>query len=684
MRYSGSSHDRCLSAEYTCSALKKRNGELEQQLFDMKMFKQAFFHSHDGMAIADDKGMLLEVNHALCETFGYRREELLGNPCLRFRDPAKNEEFQRRYALLFQQGYLTVETQYLHKDGREIPVELNASVFRYDDRYLVQISIRDIRPRREKENLLKRQQEICSATDDLMSFVDREYVYRFVNRAYLDTFNVSQQEIIGRRVDDLLGREIFETHVKERLDKCFAGETVRFQGWFSFSDPVRERFLDVTFYPYREPDGMLSGAIVVIHDVTDIKLVERRKVQEGKRYQHILSNVSDGVFIVDGEYNIIHANATLQKDFGKVRSGQKCYEYLNGELTPCFWCNNIHVLRGNTVRWRMNVVGKNRVYEVYETPFELPEGQAIKVSFFREITEQYLIEKKLAEKNKQLQLLIDASPDLICFKDEKGRWLLANQALLDLYGVQLEDLAGKRDHELARTSSVQSHVFSTGEESRQSDTVYRKDTAVSLPDGEVKIYDVIEMPLFDAKGQSKGFIGLGRDITERVQAEEKLREEMEGHRLALKQLAEKNVEIKNTNIALNVLLKKIGNGRHGTCQKNLAKLKKLVLPYLDLLGEYTVEDTGLEYIAIIKSHINSFSDSRSELPGYSDFGLTRREILVADLIRNGKKSKEIASLLGLSPRSIEAYRNSLRKKLHLTGKKISLKHYLTSTFSIER
>ncbi|WP_228854883.1 PAS domain S-box protein [Desulfomarina profundi] len=529
--------------------MKKRNGELEQQLFDMKMFKQAFFHSHDGMAIADDKGTLLEVNHALCETFGYRREELLGNPCLRFRDPAKNEEFQRRYALLFQQGYLTVETQYLHKDGREIPVELNASVFRYDDRYLVQISIRDISCRREKESLLKRQQEICSATDDLMSFVDRDYVYRFVNRAYLDTFNVSQQEILGRRVDDLLGTEIFEAQVRKRLDQCFSGETVRFQGRFSFSDPERGRFLDVTFYPYREPDGMLSGAIVVIHDVTDIKLVERRKVQEGKRYQHILSNVSDGVFIVDGEYNIIHANATLQKDFGKVHSGQKCYEYLNGELTPCFWCNNIHVLRGNTVRWRMNVVGKNRVYEVYETPFELSEGQAIKVSFFREITEQYLIEKKLAEKNKQL--------------------------------------------------------------------------------------------------------------------------------------AEKNVELENINIALNVLLNKTRNDRQGAYRKNLVRLKKLVLPYLDLLGECTVEDTGLEYITIIKSHINSFSDSRNELPGYSDFGLTRREILVADLIRNGKKSKEIASLLGLSPRSIEAYRNSLRKKLHLTGKKISLKHYLTSTFSIE-
>ncbi len=672
-----------MSAEYTCGVLKKRNRELERQLLDMKKFQQAFFHGHDGMAIADDRGTLLEVNHALCENFGYSREELLGSPCVRFKDPSKNEEFRRRYALLFQQGYLTVETEYLHRDGREIPVELHASVFRYNNRYLVQISIRDISYRREKESLLKRQQEICSATDDLMSFVDRDYVYRFVNQSYLDTFKISRQEILGRRVDDILGREIFETHVKKRLDLCFNGETVRFQGQFSLSGQGVERYLDVTFYPYGEPDERVSGAIVVIHDVTDLKLVERSKVQEGKRYQHILSNVSDGVFIVDGEYNIIHANATLQKNFGKVRPDQKCFEYLSQEQSPCFWCNNTHILRGNTARWQMNVVGKNQVYEVYETPFELSEGKAIKVSFFREITGQYLTEKKLAEKNEQLQILIDASPDLICFKDEEGRWLLANQAMLDLYGVQLEDLAGKRDDELSLSSLFREHTLWKREESRQPDTVFRHDKVISFPDGEVKIYDVIEVPLFGVSGEYKGFIGLGRDITERVRAEEKLREEMEGHCLALKQLAEKNEEIKNTNIALNVLLQKTGKDGCSSGKKATTDLKRLILPYLDLLGECTMGETGHEYIAIVKSHINSFSDSHAVLPGYSEFGLTKREILVADLIRNGKKSKEIASLLGLSPRSIEAYRNSLRKKLHLTGKKVRLKDYLNSTFFIE-
>jgi PAS domain S-box-containing protein len=484
-------------------------------------------------------------------------------------------------------------------------------------------------------------------------------------------------------VADIIGGEVFEAQVRKRFDLCFSGATVRFQGQFPFPEFSSERYLDISLYPYREPDGLLSGAIVVIHDVTDIKLVERRKVQEDRRYQHILSNVSDGVFMVDENYNIIHANAALQKDFGEVCSGQKCYEYLNREQEPCSWCKKEHVLRSNTAQWQMNIVDRNRVYEVYETPFELSEGQVIKVSFFREITEQYRVEKMLAEKNEQLRILINTSPDLICFKDEEGKWLLANQAMLDLFSVQQEDLVGKRDDELPWISPFHNHTFWKEKRNQQLNNVFRDDKVVLVPDGEVKIYDVIEMPLFNDRGELKGFIGLGRDITERVGAEEKLREEMDGHRLALKKLAEKNTEIKNANIALNVLLDNIRNDRRDVRRMAMVNLKKLLLPYMDLLDDCIKGETGHEYIEIIKSHINSFSDSFFGMPGDSGFNLTKREILVADLIRNGKKSKEIALLLGLSPRSIEAYRNNLRKKLHLTGKKISLKHYLNSTLSID-
>jgi DNA-binding CsgD family transcriptional regulator len=62
-------------------------------------------------------------------------------------------------------------------------------------------------------------------------------------------------------------------------------------------------------------------------------------------------------------------------------------------------------------------------------------------------------------------------------------------------------------------------------------------------------------------------------------------------------------------------------------------------------------------------------------------GLTKKEILVADLVRQGKNSKEIAELLNIQPPSVETYRNRIRKKLNLTNKNIKLNQYLNATFT---
>jgi DNA-binding CsgD family transcriptional regulator len=58
--------------------------------------------------------------------------------------------------------------------------------------------------------------------------------------------------------------------------------------------------------------------------------------------------------------------------------------------------------------------------------------------------------------------------------------------------------------------------------------------------------------------------------------------------------------------------------------------------------------------------------------------LTPREAQVADLIKEGKSSKEIATIIGLATNAIDSYRNSIRRKLGLNKVKTSLQSYLQS------
>jgi diguanylate cyclase (GGDEF)-like protein/PAS domain S-box-containing protein len=131
----------------------------------------------------------------------------------------------------------------------------------------------------------------------------------------------------------------------------------------------------------------------------------------------------------------------------------------------------------------------------------------------------------LYESEEVLRTLINASPDIICFKDGQGRWLEANQAMLKLFQLEGVEYQGKTDAELIQlTPSFYRKAFITCEASDhqawQTGTQSRCEEIIPTPNGKSRVFDVIKVPIFDHEGQRKGLVVLGRDITEHKQAEE--------------------------------------------------------------------------------------------------------------------------------------------------------------------
>lgn len=132
-------------------------------------------------------------------------------------------------------------------------------------------------------------------------------------------------------------------------------------------------------------------------------------------------------------------------------------------------------------------------------------------------------EAALAHREEQLSTLIDAMPDIVCFKDGQGRWQQANAFDLQLFGLEGVDYRGKTDRELARYQTFYREAFmgcmESDEEAWKAGHMVRAEEAIPMPGAPVKIFDIIKVPLFHPDGSRKGLVVVGRDITERKLAE---------------------------------------------------------------------------------------------------------------------------------------------------------------------
>jgi two-component system, sporulation sensor kinase A len=128
--------------------------------------------------------------------------------------------------------------------------------------------------------------------------------------------------------------------------------------------------------------------------------------------------------------------------------------------------------------------------------------------------EEYL---KVEEKENQLSTLINAMPDYICFKDGQGRWLRVNDFGRKLYQLENVDYVGKTDVELGKYSPFFKEAFAycekSDEDAWREGKLTRSEESLSLPNGEIKTFDVIKVPLFTESGKRKGLVAIGRDIT---------------------------------------------------------------------------------------------------------------------------------------------------------------------------
>jgi len=170
---------------------------------------------------------------------------------------------------------------------------------------------------------------------------------------------------------------------------------------------------------------------------------------------------------------------------------------------------------------------------------------------------------------------------------------------------------------------------------------------------------------------------IATDITDRKHAEQALEDNFTKLEEKVK---ERTLDLEEMNTALKILLKKREQDKKNIEKQLYSSVKTLITPYIKKLSKTSLDLDQKTLLGIIEANMTGIISPVSRNLSISDHGLTIAEIKIANFIKEGLKTKEIAKILNLSPRTIDKHRESIRKKLLLKNKKINLQSYLASIY----
>ncbi|MFH0753530.1 MAG: EAL domain-containing protein [Candidatus Omnitrophota bacterium] len=166
-----------------------------------------------------------------------------------------------------------------------------------------------------------------------------------------------------------------------------------------------------------------------------------------------------------------------------------------------------------------------------------------------DISERKRVQEELAKEHMLLRTLIDNIPDAIYVKDEIGRKILTNRSDLEFMGRKTEDdILGKTDAEVYPSFLAEQYIKDDRVVLGEGRSVINREEYVEDGHGGRRWLLTSKIPLKDNAGQVMGLVGIGRDITERKQLENKLL--IMAHYDALTSLLSRTLFLEKSNISL--------------------------------------------------------------------------------------------------------------------------------------
>lgn len=349
---------------------------VEMQLRDSEARSRAVTESmSDGVITTAPDGMIVDVNNAALDIFGYERVDLIGRSVTEL-VPRRHRDFffgmiDHFSSLEDNFSEEEREARGLRKDGAEIYLKVSFADIRVGgERLFVGIS-RNVTEKKRIADALRasesQMRQITNAVPAFIAYFDADEVFRFHNKAYEEYFELTAEQIDGHTARDIFGEEVYKV-IKPRVREVLAGYPVTFERT-QMSKLGSERHLAVQYFPRYDDDGedeRVVGFYSLVTDITELKRIDRMKSEFVSTVSHELRTpltsirgslglIAGGVAgpLPDAAHGLVEiAKNNCERlirlineilDSEKIESGKMTFELAVVEIVPLL----AHVLAAN-------------------------------------------------------------------------------------------------------------------------------------------------------------------------------------------------------------------------------------------------------------------------------------------------------------------------------------------------
>lgn len=454
----------------------------------------------------------------------------------------KRQNFQMEYRLKRHDG----EYRWLLDSG--IPR------FTPDGRFVGYIgSCVDITERKEAEISLKSSQEMIKLVTDslpsLISYIDKEERYIFVNHTYETWFKKNRCEILGKTVSEVVENEVYQ-QIKPYIKSVLRGQKVTYEETLYYKKDCPQ-YIEATYVPHFGEQGEIKGFIAFVHDISERRNSQeqiinlntqlQRKVAE---FETLLEVIPIGIGIaLDPQCRRIQANPYFAKWLEidlkgnasltaiesekptHVKACKNGKEMLPEEM-PLQYCaaNGVEVLDAEC-----EIVfadGKTKNLLISAAPLFDEENKSRGcVAALLDITERKRSETELRNLLKELSDLKFALDQvgIVSVTDATGKLIYVNDKFCEISQFSQEELLGKPY--IYNTSDRQSQELfaQIWQQNISKGKVWQGAIQNKAKNGRNYWVDTTIVPFLNAESKPVQYLSIQFDITERVRAEEQER-----------------------------------------------------------------------------------------------------------------------------------------------------------------